>query len=161
MEKILVLGIGNIIRGDDGIGIYCARELRRILPQWFDIKELSTAGLDLLSVIVGYSKVIIIDAIQTKEGVQGAVYRLSLEEFAYSQHISSTHTINFNQLIELGEQVIGETMPKMEVLAIEAKKLHEFSQYLSEELQCQFDQIIQRVKTEIETIITTQMTDKR
>ena len=43
--KTLILGIGNTIRGDDGVGIHLARRLREILPPHFEIKELATAGL--------------------------------------------------------------------------------------------------------------------
>ena len=153
MSDTLILGVGNTIRGDDSIGIHCVRKLREILPQFFEIKESTTAGLDLLSAIVGFRKVILIDAIQTPNGVVGQVYRLSLEEFVCSTHLSSTHAFNFKQLVALGNEVMGGAMPQVEVLAIEAEKLNEFSEELSTKLENQFDTIVENVRNEIDNIV--------
>ena len=56
-KQILILGIGNTIRGDDGVGIYLARKLRGILPRRFEIRESAAGGFDLLEAIYGYDKV--------------------------------------------------------------------------------------------------------
>lgn len=148
MEKesqVLVLGIGNTIRGDDGIGIFLARRLREALPPGFETKELATAGLDLMEAISGYSKVILIDAIQTLDGKPGQVYHLSLEEFKSSSNLSSTHGLNLKQVVELGEKLTGGRIPRIEVLAVEARRLDEFSQDLSPELKEQFDKIVEKI----------------
>ncbi|MFC1927886.1 hydrogenase maturation protease, partial [Chloroflexota bacterium] len=65
--KALVLGIGNPILSDDGVGIKVAREVEKNLndPQ-ITVSEASAAGLSLLDSILGYDRVIIVDAIQTK-----------------------------------------------------------------------------------------------
>ena len=124
-QKILVLGIGNVIRGDDGIGIHVVRRLRSILPSDFEIKELATAGLDLMDAIAGFDKAILIDAVQTKDGEPGRVYHASLANFKSSINLSSTHAINLDQVIALGKKLLGKKMPQIEVLAIEAKMLYE------------------------------------
>ena len=81
--KTLVLGVGNEIRGDGGIGIYLARRLKKTLPRTFKIKELTTAGLDLLEAVSGFNRVILIDAIQTTGGFPGQVYHLRLDDFKF------------------------------------------------------------------------------
>lgn len=151
-DQILVLGIGNTIKGDDGVGIYLARRLREILPPRFEIKELATAGLDLIEAISGYGKVILIDAIQTPDGEPGQVYHLSLQEFKQSCNLSSTHTLNLRQVVELGEKLTGGKMPQVEVLAVEARRLDEFSEKLSPELEERFDEIVEKVRIEIEKV---------
>ena len=150
-NQILVLGIGNMIRGDDGIGIHLVRRLKQILPQKYQIKELSTAGLDLLEAISGFSKVILIDAIQTPDGEPGQIYHLSLEDFKNSSNLSSTHALDLKQVLELGKKLMGEKMPeKIEILAVEARRLNEFKETLSPELEEQFDRIVDKVRREIE-----------
>jgi len=149
-EQTLVVGIGNTIRGDDGLGIYLARRLRETLSQRFVIKELATAGLDLIETISGYDNVIFIDAIHTPDGEPGQVYSLSLEEFKSSSNLSSTHALSLNQIMELGKRLKGTKAPKVKILAVEAKNLYEFSDRLSPELEKQFDDIAEGLRNEIE-----------
>lgn len=149
-DQILVLGIGNTIRGDDGVGIHLARRLRKTLPWRFEIKELATAGLDLIEAISGYDKVILIDAIQIPDGEPGQVYHLSLQEFESSSNLSSTHALNLKQVVELGEKLTGGKMPQVEVLAVEARRLDEFSEELSPEVEERFDEIVEKVRAKID-----------
>jgi hydrogenase maturation protease len=149
-KQILVLGVGNVIRGDDGIGIRLARRLKRILPSHFVIRELDTISLDLLELISGYSKVIFIDAIQTTCGIPGYIHHLSLQDLKYSSKLSSSHSINFRQIIELEKRLSGERGPQIEILAVESKRLNDFSERLSPELEEKFEKIIATVKSKIE-----------
>ncbi|MFH1784289.1 MAG: hydrogenase maturation protease [bacterium] len=151
-DQILVLGIGNEIRGDDGVGIHLARRLKEILPSRYEIKELTTAGLDLMWAISGYGEVFLIDAINTPGGVPGEVYHLELEDSRYSSNVSSFHALNLAQVLELGRKLIGDRMPdKIKLLVVEAPRVNEFSQNLSPEIEEQFDDIVEDLRTEIET----------
>ncbi|MBE3050465.1 hydrogenase maturation protease, partial [Candidatus Bathyarchaeota archaeon] len=68
---MLVLGVGNPILSDDGVGIHVARELKKREMPGVDVEELAASGLELLDVVRGYDKVVIIDAIQTTNGRPG------------------------------------------------------------------------------------------
>jgi hydrogenase maturation protease len=147
------LGIGNTIRGDDSIAIQVVRKLREFLPPKLEIKELSTSSLGLMDAVIGYDKVILIDTICTQNEKAGRVYHLDLEDTKPLLNLSSTHAIGFNQVIELGKEIMGKGFPQIEVLAIEAKKIDEFSEELSPELEKQFEKIVQTVKRKICKII--------
>ena len=149
-DRILVVGIGNTIRGDDGVGIHLARRLKEILPRRFEIIELTTAGLDLMEAISGYGKAILIDAIQTEDGEPGQVYHLSLGDFEYSSSLSYTHALNLKQVVELGRKLMAGKMPEVDILAVEATRLYEFSENLSPELDDRFNDVLETVRTEIE-----------
>jgi len=70
--KTLVLGLGNSILTDDGVGCFVARELEgRLSYKGVEIMESSVGGLGLLDLLAGYDKAIIIDAIHTEEGKPG------------------------------------------------------------------------------------------
>jgi len=75
--KTLILGLGNPILSDDGVGVGVAGELEgRLDQQEVTVVETSMAGLSLLDLLIGYDRVIIIDAIQTVGGKAGQIYRL-------------------------------------------------------------------------------------
>jgi hydrogenase maturation protease len=81
-----VLGLGNPILTDDGVGIHVARAVMSRLNAHSDLAgdvgfaEASVGGLRLLELLVGYERVILVDAIQTSSGWPGDIYRLSLGE---------------------------------------------------------------------------------
>lgn len=59
----LILGLGNVLRGDDGVGPRVVEELsRRRLPQGVTARDGGTGGLDLLRVLEGWERVVIVDA---------------------------------------------------------------------------------------------------
>lgn len=132
------------------MGIHLAHKLREILPQRFEIRELSTAGLDLIEAISGYDKAILIDAIRTPKGMPGQVYHLSLQDFRYSSNLSSTHAFHIKEALELGRRLMNGEMPdKVEILAVETPHFDEFSEDLSPELKEQFDKIVDKVRRKI------------
>jgi hydrogenase maturation protease len=128
--KTLILGLGNDILCDDGVGLYVSRELKKLLTDRSDISvtEASLAGLGLLDLLAGYEKAIVIDAIQTKDGKAGAVHRLNSSDFASTRHTASTHNVNFASALELGNK-LGLSLPKeIVIFAIEASDVTTFNE---------------------------------
>jgi hydrogenase maturation protease len=126
--KTLVLGLGNPICADDGVGPRVARELEGKLDENVTVMEASLAGLNLLDLLVGYDRAIIVDAIQTKEGRVGRIYRLGLEEFKATRHATSTHDVNLTTALELGKR-LGLALPrKIDILAIEVADTNRFNE---------------------------------
>ena len=134
--KALVLGIGNPILSDDGVGVRVAHEVGRNLndPQ-VAVSETSAAGLSLLDSMLGYDKVIIIDAIQTKEGKAGQIYRMKPEDFSSAKRLSSPHQINLVTALELG-RMLNLAMPReISVFAVEAEDIDIFSEKCTPEVE--------------------------
>jgi hydrogenase maturation protease len=128
--KTLVLGIGNPILGDDGIGFHVAQELAKLIKDdAVDVKDASTSGLILLDIIRGYEKVIIVDAIKTEEGEPGEIYRLRPKDFFRTVHLTtSIHDVNLPTVIELGNKLVPEEMPhEIVIFAIEVKEIETFT----------------------------------
>ena len=71
--KTLVLGLGNPILTDDGVGVYAAATVREALPpdSPIDVSEVSVGGLGLMERMLGYDRVILIDAFQHGGGQPG------------------------------------------------------------------------------------------
>ena len=127
--KTLVLGLGNPILSDDGVGLRVARELEnRLDQQEVTVVETSMAGLDLLDLLAGYDRAIIVDAIQTVGGKSGQIYRLAPEAFDATRHAASPHDVNFATALELGKR-LGLTLPQQIVIfAIEVADASTFSE---------------------------------
>jgi hydrogenase maturation protease len=148
--KILVLGIGNPILSDDGAGIRVAQEVGNQLndPQ-VTIAETSEAGLRLLDSIVGYDKVIIIDAIQTKKGQAGQIYRMEPQDFSSAKHFSSPHQINLVTALELGNALDLAMPQKITIFAVEAKDITTFSERCTTEVEQAIPKLVKMVMEEL------------
>ncbi len=134
--KTLVLGLGNPILSDDGVGLRVTEELKVKLNQpEVTVMETSMAGLDLLDVLVNFDKVIIIDAIQTRDGKVGQIYRLEPEALDASQHLSTPHDVNFATALELGKK-LGLALPQdIIIFAIEVKDITTYRERCTPEVE--------------------------
>lgn len=127
MPKVLVIGIGNILLGDDGIGVWLANELSGSnLPEDVDIIDAGTLGINLLPLIGDAEKLIIIDAIdaglKAGEIVEIPIYRqteshrhILMEEDLPKSPMLSLHETNIFDALKAA-QLVGK-LPK-EVLLI-------------------------------------------
>ena len=148
--KILVLGVGNPILSDDGVGIHVARALASRKIPGVDVEELAASGLELLDVILGYDKIVIIDAIQTAKKRPGEIHVLDETDFEKSVHGSSPHGINIATALALGRKIAPERMPKEVVfIAVEAEDLVNVNEHLTPKVQAALPKVIKKVEDEI------------
>lgn len=151
--RVLVLGVGNPILSDDGVGIHVARELKKKGLPGVDVEELAASGLELLDVVRGYDKVIIIDAIQTSQGKPGELFVLEEKDFERSIHGSSPHGINIATALALGRQLVPSEMPKEVVFfAVEAEDLVNVSEMLTPKVAMALPGIVERVRKESDSV---------
>lgn len=105
--------------------------------------------------MVGYDKVIIIDAIKTTRGKPGQIYRLDLESFKATQHAVSTHDINLTTAIELGKR-LGLAMPQnIDILAIEVIDIDHFSEECTPEVASAIPECVEMIINELKESSTT------
>ena len=146
-KPYLVVGLGNPILGDDGVGWRVAEEVRRKLSSvrsndstasgetpGVDIECLSVGGLSLMEHLVGYEKVIIIDAIHTGQCPHGTVRVFRLDELPnlMEGHTTSAHDTSLQTAIDVG-RLMGVEMPdEITVVAVESPHVYDFSENLSQ-----------------------------
>ena len=136
--RTLVLGIGNPILGDDGVGFHIVQQLaKEIKDENIDVKDTSIDGLNLLELIVGYNKVIIVDAIMTEDGEVGGIYRLRPENFVKTVHpTTSPHNPNLATAIEIGKKFLAEQMPgEIVVFAVNIQEVIEFTEEMTRQVR--------------------------
>ena len=130
----LILGIGNPILTDDGVGIKIARKLKEGNAR-LEVIETSEAGIALLDFIAGYNKLIIIDSIKIEKGKPGDLYKLELEDLKPSKDFSSSHGIGIATAFGLGQR-LGYRMPKsVSIYAVNIKDNSTFGEECTEEVK--------------------------
>lgn len=133
----LVVGLGNPILGDDGIG-WCVAEavqdrLTAAGERQVEVDCLALGGLSLMERLVGYERAIVIDAIQTRDGRAGAVYVLPLEDLPdlSAGHTTAAHDTSLQTALALGRSM-GVSLPRdITVVAVEADRVYDFSDALT------------------------------
>jgi len=149
--KTIILGLGNPILSDDGVGNRVAQELEDKVAQRQDVAvmETSLSGLSLIDLLAGYDKAIIVDAIQTKGGKAGRIYRLAPDAFNNTRHASSPHDVNFATALELGNK-LGIAMPKQIVIyAIEVTDTSTFGEKFTPQVKKAIPKCVESVIKEL------------
>jgi hydrogenase maturation protease len=152
--KTLLLGLGNELYGDDGVGIDVVRKLRekakknkRLAAHLSDVEmeECSLSGLALLDVITGYDRLILVDTIKRKAPSPGRIHLLEENEIRAIPG-PSPHYISVSQTIEIGRKLGLHVPSKILIVAIEAKNIYRLGEGLSQEMKGKLPAIVQKVK---------------
>lgn len=148
--KTLILGLGNLLLRDDGVGNRAAQILEnKISNPEVTVTETNTVGLGLLDYLPGYERVIIIDAIQTREGKAGQIHQLSLQDIVTPGYSSQTHSISLTTALELGAK-LGLALPREVIIfAIEVADVTTFSEELTPEVEKAIPKVIKLVLREL------------
>ena len=132
--KTLVVGLGNPILGDDGVGWKVAEEIKKQLPpnSLVGVDFLSLGGISLMERLIGYDCVVLIDAFALDNPI-GSILVLNLSDLPnYSAfHTASPHDTSLQNAIELGKSMGAKLPDDVTVVGIATKRLHDFSETLS------------------------------
>ena len=136
--KTLVVGLGNPILGDDGVGWKVAEEVRQRFPKSVETSEVSVdcvslGGLSLMERLIGYERAILIDAIGTGQKPIGAAYHFQLDALydPTSGHTTAAHDVSLMTAIQIGRS-LGAALPdRIDVVAIESPFVYDFTEELT------------------------------
>lgn len=104
--RTVIIGIGSLLRGDDAVGIRVAEAIEREgLPPDVKVVTTTAAGLALLDLMTGYERALIIDAIQTRQGKPGDVYRLGLDDLPAPLHSFTVHDVSLRSALDVGRKM--------------------------------------------------------
>ncbi len=152
--KILILGMGNDILMDDGIGPRLVRDLSgmNINPN-IRFNVAGCGGFEIMEYIKGYDKVIFIDAIRTRNGKPSDVYYFIPSDFRETSHLSNLHDIYFLTALKLGNKLELNLPVDLHIIAVEIIEDLEFSEDLTLPLKRKYPQILKKVLSLIKKII--------
>jgi hydrogenase maturation protease len=145
--KTVIIGLGNPILSDDGIGIFAVREIKKRLPGDFngDIREASLAGFNLLDLLLGYDEAIIVDSIQTKDGIVGEVYEFEPQALKETVRLASIHDLNLVTALELGKRLDLPVPKKVLIFAVEVEDNVTFREGCCDKVAAAIPVIVERV----------------
>ena len=142
--KTLVIGLGNPILGDDGVGWVVAEQVRSVLEnppttthdrQSVEVDCASLGGLSLMERFTGAERVILIDSIFTGEKTVGTVSQFTLEDLPdlSAGHSASAHDTSLRNALNVGRSmhIVLPEDRNVIIVAIEAEAVYDFSQELS------------------------------
>jgi hydrogenase maturation protease len=150
VKHVLILGLGNPLLGDEGIGVRVAEELKGLeLPDGVTVVEGGTAGLGLLGLMEGYQRVIIIDAADMGHAPGRVVRFTPLEaQFKTAEAPLSLHQIGLGEVLTLAEAL--EVAPaELVIIGIQPGWV-EAGAGLSPEVEGAIPQIIRMILDELD-----------
>jgi hydrogenase maturation protease len=136
---VAVLGLGNPVVSDDAVGLHVAFEVERLLGNnpvpGVTVMTSNRGGFDLIRLLTGYSRAIIIDALELPNPCPGRIHRLQLGMLSGSARLVGVHDISLADAFELAE-TIGIPMPEsVEIFAVEGGEMQNLSEGLTRELE--------------------------
>ena len=153
--KTRIIGLGNPILTDDGVGIYAAREVAErlaasSLDEDIDIVESEAAGFALMELLAGWERVILVDSIQFDGLEPGSVVRLDPGDLHTSLRLRSVHDIDLPTVLELGRRM-GLGMPcELIIFGIHAEDTLTFSESLTSAAKRGLDKAVELILQEVQ-----------
>ncbi len=147
---MLVLGLGNTLMGDDGVGVAAVQELKRLGLEGVELKEGGVRGIGLLPVLRGRRRVVIIDAVRGGGGEPGTIYRITGEELAEAEFsLLSLHQLALEHVLALGRELLGGEFPEEIVIyGVEVEKVRP-GEGLSEPVERALPRLVKLVLKEV------------
>ncbi len=155
MKRIGVIGIGNPLRRDDGIGIVLLERLverKDKLPAGIEYIDGGTGGMNLLHLLARFDIVVLIDAVKFCEHTGKS--KLFKAEDVYSKKIqikTSTHDSDFLKIMQLSEE-LGESPDEVYIFGVQPKDTS-YGSNPSPELQQKIDLLLDNLICEIKSIL--------
>jgi hydrogenase maturation protease len=144
--RIVIVGLGNPVLGDDGIGWRVADEVEARLAaeradgrsiDSIDVERLGVGGLRLMEFLDGYDEAILVDAAEFPDRPIGEVRSCPLEELGGhgAGHLDSAHDASLPTALDLGRRYGARLPSRISVVTIQARSTGEFSEALTPEVE--------------------------
>ena len=138
-----IVGLGNILLTDDGVGVHAVRRLRRDPPENTTVAEVGTAVLDAVPLLEDVDVIVAIDAVQAG-GSPGTVYCFDLDEVDMRQDLS-LHDYGIAAAVQA---VPSETRPDVTIIGVEPAVL-DYGMQLSPAVQAALPNVVRMARTTI------------
>ena len=154
----LLLGMGNPILCDDGVGVRLAKDFSRRLgsrPGLTVEPDCSAGGLNILDVFTGHSRAIVLDSLRTTGGVPGHWCSFDATALAGTMHLRNIHDANFATVLQLGHR-LGLPLPAPEdihIFAVEVQDAATFSERMTPALEEAYPVFSGEIFREVERLL--------
>lgn len=131
-KKTAVLGFGNPVRADDGVGIYIIEQLKKQLNEQknLSIFDMGTSAFEILFQLKGHEKIILVDAVINTDEPVGTTYKLPASEIEAEiedDPMVFLHSLKWSQALSYAKKMLGDEYPEdieVYLIAIESTKFN-------------------------------------
>ena len=147
-RSILIMGVGNYLMGDEGIGVHLIQELsKKNLPEYIDVLDGGTGGFLLLSCFEVYTTIIFVDA--TMDGKPAGTISLIRPKFASDfPSALSVHDVGLKDMIEA--VYLMEEVPDIHLFTVSIEEINpmtiELNQKVRESIPVLIDKILEQAE---------------
>jgi hydrogenase maturation protease len=148
-KKITIMGVGNILRKDEGVGVKVIEEMRQVkLPAQVALVDGGTGGLDLIHVMEESHKLIVVDACEG-EAEPGTIWRFTPDELGekVKSPMLSLHDIDLIDAIKLAK-FLGKAPSEIVIFGIQPKDVG-WGTELTEEIKKKIPELIDLIVAEV------------
>ena len=146
----IVLGIGNSILGDDGIGLVVVDILRKRMKAPIHFMVTEEMGFGLMDFLIGYDRAIIVDSFKTGCCPPGSIHVIPVDEFV-PRESRSNHYVGLPELSAMAKRLHME-FPEITLIGVEVYDPFTISTGLSSLLEEKLDDILDQVEFEIKKL---------
>jgi len=154
IKKTAVLGFGNPVRADDGVGIYVIEQLKKRLveSEHLSIFDMGTAAFEILFKLKGHERIILIDAVINTGEKVGTIYKLPASEVegqVEDDPMVFLHSLKWNQALSYAKKMLRADYPKdidVYLIAIDSTR---FNVGMTEEARNGGDKIVDLLLEEL------------
>jgi hydrogenase maturation protease len=142
----LILALGNPILTDDRVGLEVGQRLHaRLAPGAADLEEASVGGHELLHILEGYDRVVIVDAVEAGHLQPGEVRELPLESLERNYAPITPHNAGLLDCLKVG-RALGMHMPEdLVVFAIGVEEARTLSEQMTPKVAAAVPAIVEHV----------------
>lgn len=143
-DKILILGLGNLVLKDEGVGIHAVQYLEKEdLPDHVDLLDGGTGGVWLIGTLQEYKRVVMIDA--TLDNSPWGTVRVTKPKYSKDYPVLlSAHEFGLRDMVE--SMMIQECIPDIDLITISVKDYETIGMDLSDEVSRAIPEVINQVK---------------
>ena len=160
MKKTAIMGFGNPVRSDDGVGCYV---IERLKSQYTDhpdltILDMGTSAFEVLFQLKGHERIIIVDAVINTGEPIGTLYKLPAEEVEAAiieDPMVFLHSLKWDQALSYTKKILQHEYPKDIQVYLVAVENTRMDFLLSDPVKAAGDKVVDLIKMDLETLITT------
>ena len=140
---VVVVGLGNGIRGDDAVGLLALRRLSGS-GRWPGVRfvESEESNINLLEVLEGAGTLLLLDTISTADGRHGTVHHLDIDALRGAGEAYATHQVGVARVLDLGRTLVLPMPESATILALEIAPSDDFGLGLSPEGRAGLERLV-------------------
>lgn len=144
----MVLGLGNELLADDGVGLLIIREFTKEYKGQAELVECTVSGLALLEYFIGFDKAIVVDAIHTGKQPAGTIYELVPSDLG-EVYAPSPHYTGLPEMMALAKQLELQFPADIKIFAMEIADPYTIGGPLTESVRGAMEGLIMKIKKQL------------